>query len=302
MTENLYKNNAPAEGNSAAAPKKVKEDAGSVVFKIVAYAFLIIGLILILVPFWIIFSTSFQDRNMNVFEWWPSRTNHVAYESVLTSEQGNVFVGFLNTMWIVIPPLLLGLFVSGLSAFAFSKMRFRAKKWMLALTLATMSIPYTVLMMPSYLWNSILGWTSSPLPLLIPGFFGSAAAVFFLTQYFAGIPQSLVEAGQVDGMGFFRCYVTIIIPLAAPAFIGQGILSFVGGYNDYMGPLLYLSGTDIKTLAFTLVEIQNYYNGARNTDALSCAGAVLALIPIIIIYVAGHKFFVDGVMTGGVKE
>ena len=126
--------------------------------------------------------------------------------------------------------------------------------------------------------------------------------MFFFTQYFSGIPQSLLEAGQIDGMGFFRCYVTIMIPLAVPAFVGQGILAFVGGYNDYMGPLLYLSGSDIKTLAFMLAELQSYYGAMKNSDAVSCAGAVIALIPIIAIYFVGHKFFVDGVSAGGLKD
>lgn len=281
---------------------RIKEDKASLIFKIVAYIFLIVGLVLILVPFFIIFSTSLQDRNVNVFTWWPEITSTEAYEMVVTSTQSNILTGFLNTLWIVIPPMLVSLFVSGLAAFSYAKLRFRAKRIMFSLTIATMTIPGTVLMMPSYLWYSILGWTNSPLPLLIPNCFGAAAAVFFLSQYFTGIPQSLVEAGQIDGMGFFRCYVSIMIPLAAPAFIGQIILTFVAGYNDYMGPLLYLSGTDIRTLAFTLVEIQNYYSGMRNTDALSCAGAVLALIPIIAVYLVGHRFFVDGVTTGGLKE
>ena len=291
---------------AGAAPQKVhnrvKEDKGSVAFKIVAYVLLILGLFLVLVPFWVILSTSFQERNILEFTWWPERTAADAYELVLTSERSNILVGFANTMWIVVPSMLVGLFVSGLASFAYAKMRFRAKKWMFAVTIATMSIPGTVLMMPSYLWYNILGWAQGPLPLIIPGCFGGAATVFFFTQYFAGIPQSLLEAGQIDGMGFFRCYVTIMIPLAVPAFVGQGILSFVGGYNDYMGPLLYLNGSDIKTLAFMLAELQSYYGAMKNSDAVSCAGAVIALIPIIAIYFAGHKFFVDGISAGGLKD
>ena len=281
---------------------RVKEDTGSIVFKIVAYILLVFGLVLVVVPFFIIVSTSLQDRNVNVFSWWPERSSWDAYELVFTSERSNILVGFLNTMWIVVPSMLVSLFVSGLAAFAYAKLHFRAKKIMYAVTIATMSIPGTVLMMPSYLWYSIIGWAQSPLPLIIPGCFGSAAAVFFFTQYFSGIPQSLVEAGQMDGMSFLRCYITVMIPLAVLAFVGQGILVFVGGYNDYMGPLLYLSRTDVKTLAFMLVELQSYYGGQRNSDAISCAGAVVALIPIIVLYLAGHKFFVGGLTAGGVKE
>ena len=192
---------------AGAAPQKVhnrvKEDKGSVAFKIVAYVLLILGLFLVLVPFWVILSTSFQERNILEFTWWPERTAADAYELVLTSERSNILMGFVNTMWIVVPSMLVGLFVSGLASFAYAKLRFRAKKWMFAVTIATMSIPGTVLMMPSFLWYNILGWAQGPLPLIIPGCFGGAATVFFFTQYFSGIPQSLLEAGQIDGKAFF---------------------------------------------------------------------------------------------------
>ena len=148
----------PADAAPQKVHNRVKEDKGSVAFKIVAYVLLILGLLLVLIPFWVIISTSFQERNVLEFTWWPERTAADAYELVLTSERSNILMGFVNTIWIVVPSMLVGLFVSGLASLAYAKMRFRAKKWMFAVTLATMSIPGTVLMMPSYLWYNILGW------------------------------------------------------------------------------------------------------------------------------------------------
>ena len=278
---------------------RVKEDTGSIVFKIVAYILLVFGLVLVVVPFFIIVSTSLQDRNVNVFSWWPERSGWEAYELVFTSERSNILVGFLNTMWIVVPSMLVSLFVSGLAAFAYAKLHFRAKKIMYAVTIATMSIPGTVLMMPSYLWYSIIGWAQSPIPLIIPGCFGSAAAVFFFTQYFSGIPQSLVEAGQMDGMSFLRCYITVMIPLAVPAFVGQGILAFVGGYNDYMGPLLYVGTVrPFWTIQLAVANLQSSYNSSY---PLMMAGSMIALIPTLILFVFSQRFLVDGITITGLK-
>ena len=280
---------------------RVKEDTGAIVFKIVAYILLVFGLVLVVVPFFIIVSTSLQDRNVNVFSWWPERSSWDAYELVFTSERSNILVGFLNTMWIVVPSMLVSLFVSGLAAFAYAKLHFRAKKIMYAVTIATMSIPGTVLMMPSYLWYSIIGWAQSPLPLIIPGCFGSAAAVFFFTQYFSGIPQSLVEAGQMDGMSFLRCYITVMIPLAVPAFVGQGILAFVGGYNDYMGPLIYIWDSEKFTLAVAFyVEYSFTGTGAMLINE-KMAMSVFMTLPSLILFAFFQKDMIEGVKIGGIK-
>ena len=141
--------------------------------------------------------------------------------------------GFLNTLAYVLPPTLCGLFASALAAFAFAKLNFKGKNLLFGLLLITMLIPGTIMLTPTYVIYDLIGWTDSPLPLIIPGMFGAAACVFFMRQFISGIPDSVVEAAKIDGVGYFGIFIKIIIPLSVPALIAQGLLGFIGGYNDY---------------------------------------------------------------------
>jgi multiple sugar transport system permease protein len=207
-------------------------------------------------------------------------------------------------MWMTLIPLVIGLVVSGFSAYAFSKMEFPFKEQLFKISVIIRSVPLGAFGVISYVFFSVIGWTGEKgiLPLIIPGMLGSLGMVFFLRLFFDGIPSSLIEAATLDGAGFFQCFAKIMLPLAKPAFIAQFIFGFVGGYNSYMGPLLYLQNEPkFVTLQLYLSQITSLFPSI-GSENIHSAAAVLGMFPLIIIYCFLQKYFIEGVTAGSVKE
>ena len=245
------------------------------------------------------------------FIWWPENFTFDAYKAIfeydfysdLTGMPGLV-LGLVNTMWLTLIPLVIGLVVSGFSAYAFSKMDFPFKEQLFKFSVIIRSIPLGAFSVISYVFFSAIGWTGDKgfLPLLIPGMFGGLGTVFFLRLFFDGIPTSLIEAATLDGAGFFYCFTKIMFPLAKPAFIAQFIFGFVGSYNSYLAPQLYLQDQpQFVTLQLYLSQIRELFPGLGNEN-IHMAAAILGMLPLIIIYCCLQKYFIEGVSEGGVKE
>ena len=289
-------------------PKKVKslkQNPVHITKMVFVYFFLTLFLLWILVPFYIIVVTSFKTRaevNEALFSWFPMKGIYFGgYKQVFERLPGTtpLFIGFLNTLWIIIPPTFIGLMTSAFSAYAFAKLKFRGKNIIFALLLATMMIPGIVTMVPSYVIYDAIHWTGKPLPLMIPGMFGAAACVFYLRQFFMGIPSETLEAARLDGLGYFGMFFKMMLPLSVPALIAQGVLGFVGGYNDYFGPLLYLQGApEFTTLQLALAKIAKSYNGQWN---IIMASTVVALLPTLAIYLLAQRYFIEGIAVSGLK-
>lgn len=290
--------------------KRKKILSSSIGFRIVSYAFLILFALWVIVPFYVVLVTSVTSleelMSSMKFIWFPkSGLSAEGYRTVLFNDllayngMSSILRGFINTIWMTVPTMLVSLFVSGLAAYAYSKLNFKGKNTLYMIQLATMMMPGAVMTLPSYIYYDTLGWSNGPLPMLIPGMFGGAATIFFLRQFFSGIPSDLIEAGKLDGMGYFAMYVKIMLPLSVPAYLAQGIFMFVGGYNNYMGPLLYLNNRpELYTLQYALSQFQGIYGYDKS---IVCASAVIALVPIIAIYLACQRFFIQGVAAAGLK-
>lgn len=288
---------------------KRRISAGDVALRVIAYAYFIGFSLCILIPFYIMLKNSITSEAENLtsmsFSWFPKMGVTLdAYKTALFSDildaYGiSILRGFFNTLWQTLPTLLTGLFVSGLAAFAYAKLRIPGKDKFFMFMLATMMIPGAVLTMPAYVFYDTIGWSNTVLPIVIPGMFGGATTIFFLRQFFRGIPSDLLDAAKLDGLGFMGMYVKIIIPLSKPAFISQFIFGFIGGYNNYMGPLLYLNGQpELYPLQMALTLYRSIYGGE---PAIVAALTILALLPLLIIYIFMQKFFVEGIATSGIK-
>lgn len=279
-----------------------------IISKTCVYLALIIFAIWILAPFSMVIITSFKTRKEASdpeFHFFPQKWTFDGYKEVFTYTSGAndseipvMIHGFLNTLMIVLPPTLIGLFMSAMSAYAFAKLRFKGKNILFSALLLTMMIPGTIMLTPSYLIYDMLNWVDTPLPLMIPGMFGSATCVFFMRQFYAGIPDSLIEAAKLDGMGYFKIFWKIMVPLSVPALFAQGILGFIGGYNDYFGPYLYLHDPKWYTLQLALTSFSGTYS--INIPTVM-AGAIVALIPALIIYAVAQRYFIEGIATSGMK-
>ena len=245
------------------------------------------------------------------FIWWSDNFNLDAYKTIFQYDSyidlvgmPGLVLGFFNTMWLTLIPLLIGLLMAGFSAYAFSKMNFPFKEKLFKFSVIIRSVPLGAFGVIAYVFYSAIGWTGELgfLPLLIPGMFGGIGTMFFLRLYFDGIPNSLIEAATLDGAGFFRCFFKIMFPLAKPAFIAQFIFGFVGGYNSYLAPMLYLQNQPkFVTLQLYLSEIRSLFPTA-GSENIYCAAAILGMLPLIIIYCCMQKYFIEGVSAGSVKE
>lgn len=281
--------------------------AKKVIMQISFYLILALVVLILFVPFYIMLTTSFKTlgETYREFTWWPKEFSVEAYSSVLTTGALQISVprSFLNTLMIVLPTTAVGLFMSALSAYAFAKYDFRGSGALFSILLFSMMMPGAITLIPQFMIFSELNWVGTPLPLIIPGLFGNATAVFFLRQYIRGIPTDLIEAARVEGMNRFRIFLSLILPLSVPALIAQGILMFIGGYNDYLSPLIYLQ--DFRQ--YTLQVMLSQYVGMSDTSMgphypKIMAASMLTLLPLLIVYSFTQKFFISGIAVSGMKS
>lgn len=278
-----------------------------IISKVGIYLTLIFVALCVLAPLYVVVITSFKTKTEAMdpsFSFWPKEFDLHGYKEVLSYTAGGgdelptVIRGFINTMIICIPTSIIGVLISALAAFSFSKIRFRSKKVLFAILLGTMMIPGTISMIPSYIIYDYIGWTDSFLPLIIPNLLGSASCVFFMRQFFYSIPDELIECSQIDGLTNFGIFLRVILPLSVPALIAQFLLSFVGTYNAYLTPLIYLQDPEKYTLQIAL----KFFEGTYSRDwAVVMAGAAISLAPTLVLFLFGQKHFIDGIATTGIK-
>lgn len=280
---------------------------------VLVFALLVLYTLFLFMPFYVVLITSFvSDLELNGslgFIWWPKEGLTLSAYARMFSEDvymmtgqlsiPSLLIGFINSFWMTVLHTVVALFFGGLAAYSYSKVRFVGKNKIFIAQLATMMIPGACMTIPSYVFYDTLGWTYTFLPLIIPGIFGSATIIFFLRSYFDQISNEYVEAAKIDGLGNLGIYVKVMMPIGLPAFIAQFIFAFVGGYNNYTGPLMYLYGGDpaTYTLQLMLSDLRDFYSSV----AVQCATAVVALLPLIIIYVFTQKLFIEGIAVGGLK-
>lgn len=247
--------------------------------------------------------TSFKDRleamSMD-FKVFPEVFKFESYEG-LSDQDPSILRAFFNTALIEIAVIPVGTFVTALAAFAFAKMRLPHKHFWLLFLMSGMMVPYAALMLPQYRVYSEIGWVGTPWPLIIPGLFGNIGMLFFFVQYLKSIPSSLIEAGRVDGASWFRIFLKIMLPSMFPAIAAQVVFWFLGIWNDYFAPALYLTGSDWMTLQ-ALLALLNDNNKYMPDYPLVMAGAVLSSIPIIVIYIACQRYFVQSLAMTGMKD
>lgn len=207
---------------------------------------------------------------------------------------------FKNTLLIVVFTVFGATLSAALCAYGFARLRFRGREPLFVLLLATMMIPGQVTMIPVYVMFKELRWINTFLPLIVPAWFGGGAfSIFLLRQFFRSIPLEMEEAARMDGASPLATWWRIILPLSLPAMATVAIFTFMGSWNDFMGPLIYLNDTEKFTLALGL----NLFKGQYGTDTphLMMAATLIVLSPVLLLFFFAQKHFIQGIVISGVK-
>ena len=268
---------------------------------VLSYVILAIATLVVLLPFfWMLVSSFKSQRELFAYppKFFPSVWKWQNYKQVLSAGSISFFQMFLNSMKVTIPVVVFNITFSSLAAYAFARINFPYKKFIFMMFISSMMIPSAVVMVPRFMLFTNLKMVDTYLPLIIPSAFGTAFSIFLLRQFFMTIPKELEEAAVIDGCGRLRIWATIIVPLSKPIIATLSVFLFQGSYNDFMGPLIYLNSDTKFTVQLGLAAFRNSFTTRYD---LIMAGSMLALIPILIIYILCQKYIVKGIVMSGLK-
>ncbi len=271
------------------------------IFNGIVLVLLCLGAVIMVFPLIYMVATSFMTKNQILsgqLSIIPDPWVFGKYAEVLN--KGNFISGILNTIKVEIPVLLIGGFTSSLAAFSFAKLRFRGKNAIFMGLLATIMIPFAVIMIPQYVMFTKLGWTDTLLPLIIPACFGNVSMIFFLRQNLSSVPNDLMDAAKLDGCGYFRTFIQIFFPLMKGAVGTQLTLWFMGIWNDYLAPVIFLRSEKSWTLQVVIRSFNAYY-AIQSDYALIMAASVIAMLPTITLFFCFQRVIIESVAISGIK-
>lgn len=283
---------------SSTAVVMKKKKSSAVLRRVLLYIVLILIAVIMVVPFLWMLSTSLKTQYDAVKippVWIPDPPQWENYVKLFTEQP--MFQFMLNTIKIVFFVVLGQLLFSSLAAYSFARISFKGRNVVFFFYIATLMVPGQVTMIPTYLMFAKAGLTDNHLALILPAFF-SAFGVFLLRQFFMSLPRELEEAAEIDGCNPFMTYWRIMLPLVVPAMLTLGVFTLMNTWNDYMGPLIYLSSPEKYTMTLGIAYFKGVYTTQWN---LVMAGSIVSVVPILIAYLCAQKYFIEGIAFSGVK-
>src|SRR5690606_10223707 len=264
------------------------------------YAFMLLLAAVMLLPFLWMFSTSLKQQQF-ILETPPQLLpNPASLESYATlGERIDLPRTFFNSAFVALAGTAGQIMISAMAAFAFARITWRGRNAVFVLYLATMMIPSVVLVIPQFVLVRNLGWVNSYAALIVPGMF-SAFGTFLLRQSFLGLPKDFEEAALVDGANPFTIFWRIVLPLSQPALATLAVFSFMGLWNSYLWPLFVARRPEIVTMPVALATL-NAGPRALTEWNVVMAGAVVSVLPILVVYLFAQRWFVRGVVSSGIK-
>ncbi len=261
------------------------------------YLLLILGALFIFVPLAWTLSTSLKTEAQTLAyppTWIPNPIQWRNYPDALTARPFDRY--YMNTFIITILSVIGQVLSSALVAYGFARFRFPGRNVLFMLVLSTLMIPFHLLIIPRFILFKYLGWLDTLLPLIVPNFFGGAFSIFLLRQYFQTIPLELDEAAKIDGASPWQIFWQILLPLAKPALGAVAVFEFMSSWQDFMGPLIYLSSDRNYTVSVGLAAFRNDYFTAWHL--YMAAAAVAMVVPLIVFFLA-QRYFISGVALTG---
>ncbi|HZZ44830.1 MAG TPA: carbohydrate ABC transporter permease [Tepidisphaeraceae bacterium] len=266
------------------------------------YTLLVLGAVILLVPFLFLLSASLKTEaevNAGPLKILPDKIQWSNYPRALSPDKMNFYPALANTVVITVSSVLGQIISCSLVGFGFARFRFRGRSVLFILMLSTMMLPAQITMVPVFVLFRSLGLIDTFWPLIIPAFFASPFFVFMFRQFFAQVPEELMEAARIDGASNWTIYYRLMLPLCTPVIAIVAIYTFLATWNDFMGPLIYLNSPENRTLSLALNTFNSQYG---YSDAqLMMAASVVCMLPCILLFFAAQKYFVDSVASTGLK-
>ena len=281
---------------------------------VITYVLLVLVALVMIYPFWWMFIVSFAYNQLTMLQtaffpasWATSYDDGLFHHytnimNLMELSGMNYWKTVFNTVLYSIVPVAVGVVTSTMAAFAFAKLNFKGKNIAFFYCLAAIMVPGPSIMIAQFCIYSELQWTSNGLAMIIPGCFGAIMTAFFVRQYLYGLPTSIIEAAKIDGAGYWRIFWAFIMPLALPAIMAQAILSFIGCWNNYLGPLLFVTDPDWYPLALAVAVLDTQVGTNVDNAPSVMAAAVLALLPVLVIFAVFQKMIIGSIMLTGSKE
>jgi len=255
---------------------------------------LIAGSVLVALPFLIMLFVSLMPKEVilsRAFDWRLISLNN--YFEIFEVVPFGRF--YWNSLFVAITTTAIQIVTASLAAFAFARLRFRGRDALFLVYLATLMIPFQVTMIPNFILIRYLRWYDSYQALILPSAF-SVFSTFLMRQYFMSVPLDLDEAARMDGAGSWRIWAQVIMPLSGPVLATLAIFNFQASWNDFLWPLVITNSLAMRTIPVGLSSFQGEFNTEWH---LLMTGAVIALLPILIIYIIGQNWFVRGIAFSG---
>jgi multiple sugar transport system permease protein len=266
--------------------------------KIILYFSLIIAGLITIAPFiWMLSASFMENGKASIYPpiFFPYDFSFIQYENLFS--RLNILRNFFNSLLLSISITAISLFFNSMAGYAFAKFRFSGKDKLFKLLLSSMIIPSQVTMLPLFLMLKSMGLINTYMAIIIPGL-ANIFGIFLIRQYVLSIPDSLIEAAKIDGATEFQIYRKIIIPLAAPILVTLAIFTFMGTWNDFLWPLIALTDDSMYTLPVALANLM----GEHTKDPeLMMAGSVITILPVVVVFLVLQKYYIKGIMMGGVK-
>jgi len=270
-----------------------------VVGKTISYVVLLVGSVGFLMPFIWMLTTSLKTQEQIYaypVQWIPNPPQWQHYVELFADGPFLRYVG--NSLLLSVVGVGFSLIGSSFAAYAFARLRFPGRDALFFVMLATIMVPAWATLIPSFILFGLLGWLDTYLPILVPALFATPFNTFLLRQFFLSIPRELEDAAKVDGAGTFRCFVTVVLPLSKPALMIVALFGFLFYWNEFLGPLIYLSTQDLFPVS---LGIMNYVGEHSQDFALMMAAATVAMAPCVILFFVAQRWFMQGVVITGVK-
>jgi ABC-type glycerol-3-phosphate transport system permease component len=302
-----FSNIRPSEQPVSETRKRRPLTLAEWVAEILKYTVLILLTITFVMPFYWMFSSALKnDAQVYVAPpiWFPSPAFWNNFSDAWNSQPFTQYM--LNTLFLYAIPYTIGTVLSSaIVAYGFSRIQWKWRDTLFYLCLATMMVPFQVQMVPLFMIFKKFHWINTFLPLVVPAFFGSPYYIFMLRQFFRTIPSELSDAARIDGASEFDILWRIMLPLSRPALTVVSLLAFIGAWNDYLGPLIYVHDQSKFVLALGVESLRRTFtfnSTIANAYPYLMAVSTLVVLPIIIIFFFGQRVFIEGISMTGLKE